>query len=158
MSEASRVAVSDSGPFISLESLPGGFDFIHQLYDKIIIPPAVLAEVAAQGFEVPSDYLVAYHLQDWVEIREPSKTGNHSAEPPTPCRGIACDTTRSRAERDAADRRNRRVTNRRLSRHSHFGNRGPSHKGAQSQGNFASGCYWQNDCTTEFRPYQSKDF
>ena len=37
--------VSDTGPLISLERMTGGFPFIRRLYDRIIVPPAVLDEL-----------------------------------------------------------------------------------------------------------------
>lgn len=72
MSGQPRTVVSDTGPLISLEKLSGGFEFIHQLYDKILIPPPVLREVAEGQFAQPEQYLAYHRLQDWVEVREPS--------------------------------------------------------------------------------------
>ena len=40
-SEGQRI-VSNTGPLISLEKLSHGYDFIRQLYEKLVIPPAVL--------------------------------------------------------------------------------------------------------------------
>ena len=45
-----RRIVSNTGPLISLEKLNQGHDFIRRLYDKLIISPAVLEEVAAGQF------------------------------------------------------------------------------------------------------------
>ena len=57
MRETVRQIVSNTGPLISLEKLDQGYDFIHCLYDKLIIPPAVLEEVAEGLFANPQDYL-----------------------------------------------------------------------------------------------------
>lgn len=72
MSAQPRMVVSDTGPLISLEKLSAGFEFIHRLYDKILIPSAVLREVAEGQFAQPEHYLAHYGLRDWVEVREPS--------------------------------------------------------------------------------------
>ena len=42
MSGDVRRTVSNTGPLISLEKLNHGYDFIQRLYEKVIIPPAVL--------------------------------------------------------------------------------------------------------------------
>ncbi|MBI5474845.1 MAG: hypothetical protein HY961_21095 [Ignavibacteriae bacterium] len=39
--------VSNTGPIISLEHLPAGFKFIRKLYEKIILPEAVVEELVA---------------------------------------------------------------------------------------------------------------
>ena len=46
-----RQIVSNTGPLISLEKLNQGYDFIRCLYEKLIIPSAVLDEVAAGQFD-----------------------------------------------------------------------------------------------------------
>ena len=42
MPEPDRVVVSDTGPFITLERLPGGFALLRQLYDRVLLPEQVL--------------------------------------------------------------------------------------------------------------------
>ena len=64
-----REIVSNSGPLISLEKLPDGFDFIRSLYDRIIIPPEVLAEVSVH-YASEEKYLTQYHLDDLLEIQQ----------------------------------------------------------------------------------------
>jgi predicted nucleic acid-binding protein len=64
-----RQIVSDTGPLISLEKLSQGYDFIRQLYDKLIIAPAVLEEVAAGQFATPEEYLQHYGISDLIEVR-----------------------------------------------------------------------------------------
>ena len=46
--------VSNTGPLISLEKLNQGYNFIRCLYEKLIIPPAVLDEVAEGQFVDPT--------------------------------------------------------------------------------------------------------
>lgn len=67
-SSKSRV-VSDTGPLISLEKLTGGFRFIRRLYDRIIVPPAVLEEV---GFHEARarEYLERHDIADLVEVQD----------------------------------------------------------------------------------------
>lgn len=40
-----RQVVCDTGTLISLEKLPNGFALIRQLYDKLLLPTAVLNEL-----------------------------------------------------------------------------------------------------------------
>jgi predicted nucleic acid-binding protein len=56
-----------------LEKLTQGYDFIRRLYDKVIIPPAVLEEVAVGQFASPSEYLQHYRLSDLIEVRPVSQ-------------------------------------------------------------------------------------
>lgn len=46
-----RQIVSDTGPLISLEKITGGYRFIGRLYDRLIVPPAVIDELVAGQFE-----------------------------------------------------------------------------------------------------------
>ena len=64
-----RVIVSDTGPLITLEKMSDGYDFIRKLYDKIIIPSAVLKEVAEGEFSDPFDYLETHGIEDLIEIK-----------------------------------------------------------------------------------------
>ena len=66
--------VSNTGPLISLEKLNQGYDFIRCLYEKLIIPPAVLDEVAAGQFVDPQEYLHYYNITDLIEVRPVSRT------------------------------------------------------------------------------------
>ncbi len=63
--------VSDTGALISLEKLQDGYAFIQRLYDKIIIPPAVLEEVAFH-FRNGRIYLKHYGIERFIEVRETS--------------------------------------------------------------------------------------
>lgn len=71
MSPVKRV-VSDTGPIISLEKLTGGFQFICKLYDEVIIPTAVLEELAHGEFESGEAYLSHYHAADILTIKRVS--------------------------------------------------------------------------------------
>jgi predicted nucleic acid-binding protein len=68
-----RQSVSNTGPLISLEKLTQGYDFIRRLYDKVIIPPAVLEEVAVGQFATPREYLQHYSIRDLIEVRTVSQ-------------------------------------------------------------------------------------
>lgn len=63
-----RRVVSDTGPMISLERLTGGFRFIRRLYDRMIVPPAVLEELGF-GYDRAEEYLEHYGIDDLIEVR-----------------------------------------------------------------------------------------
>jgi predicted nucleic acid-binding protein len=44
-SSSQRSIVSNTGPFISLEKVTGGFSLLRSLYDRVFIPPQVLSEL-----------------------------------------------------------------------------------------------------------------
>ena len=69
-----RQIVSNTGPLISLEKLNQGYDFIRCLYEKLIIPSAVLDEVAAGQFVDPQEYLHHYNIIDLIEVCPVSQT------------------------------------------------------------------------------------
>src|SRR5687768_6701957 len=58
---------------ISLEKLSQGYNFIRQLYDKLIISPVVLEGVAAGQFATPDGYLQHYAISDLIEVRTMSQ-------------------------------------------------------------------------------------
>lgn len=65
-------AVSDTGPLISFEKLPGGFSLLQQLLSKLYIPAEVLAELeAGHG---GADYLADHGLDGFVEVVSESST------------------------------------------------------------------------------------
>lgn len=68
-----RRVVSDTGPLISLEKITGGYRFIRRLYDRLLVPPAVLKELAAGAFESEAAYLKHYDIGDLIEVRAPSQ-------------------------------------------------------------------------------------
>jgi predicted nucleic acid-binding protein len=57
---------------ISLERLPGGFQWFAQLYERLLLPDAVLEELAAGGYDSPSQYLGAFGIEDLVIQVQPS--------------------------------------------------------------------------------------
>ena len=59
--------VSDTGAIITLEKIPGGFDFIRKLYNKIIIPNHVLIELS-DGNQYKGNYLDFYKVRDLFNI------------------------------------------------------------------------------------------
>jgi len=69
MSEVRRI-VSNTGPLISLEKLSQGYLFIRRLYDQIVLPPSVLAEVAEGQFATPHAYLHHYDIVDLITVQE----------------------------------------------------------------------------------------
>lgn len=71
--DAPRRIVSDTGPLISLEKISGGYRFIRRLYDRLLVPPAVLKELAAGAFESEAAYLGHYEIGDLIEVRAPSQ-------------------------------------------------------------------------------------
>ena len=66
-SSTKRVVVSNTGPFISLEQLPDGFELLRLLFDCVLIPKQVLEELAF-GLSSPASYLHRYHLKDFVHV------------------------------------------------------------------------------------------
>ena len=61
--------MSDTGPLISLEHLTDGFSFVRRLYDRIVIPPAVLEEVGFD-YDRAAEYLERHEIGDLIEVRE----------------------------------------------------------------------------------------
>lgn len=68
--EGWEVLVSDTGPLISLESLPTGFQWIRSILDRLIIPPTVLDEVA-HPYEGRQAFLEETGLRRLIEVRRP---------------------------------------------------------------------------------------
>lgn len=91
-----RHIVSNTGPLISLEKLNQGYAFIRRLYDKVLIPPAVLQEVAVgqfatQRFPLPVIPVDDHGLPGGLCPRRPGlQTALARARgrfaPPLPCR------------------------------------------------------------------------
>lgn len=79
MPEPDRVVVSDTGPFITLERLPGGFALLRQLYNRVLLPEQVLAELTA-GRPPGDDYLQEFGLADLVEVVAVEATDPELAE------------------------------------------------------------------------------
>lgn len=66
-----RETASDTGPLITLEKLSDGYRFIRLLYDRIVVPRAVLAELAQGQFVSREAYLEHYGIEDLLEVVEP---------------------------------------------------------------------------------------
>lgn len=62
------VIVADSGPLISL-ALIGHLDLLRQLYQQVLVPPAVWHEVTVKGRGMPGAEAVSQLT--WLEIRKP---------------------------------------------------------------------------------------
>jgi predicted nucleic acid-binding protein len=65
-----RRIVSDTGPLISLEKLPGGSELFRSLYDAVLIPTSVLREVSFGQLGGAEEYLSRYKLIGLVEVVE----------------------------------------------------------------------------------------
>lgn len=65
-----RETASDTGPLITLEKLDDGYRFIRLLYDRIIVPRAVLDELVQGQFVSPQAYLSHYGIEDLLEVVE----------------------------------------------------------------------------------------
>lgn len=62
------VIIADSGPLISL-ALIGHLDLLRQLYQQVLVPPAVWHEVTVKGWGMPGAETVSQLT--WLEIRKP---------------------------------------------------------------------------------------
>ena len=69
MSKEKRI-VSDTGPLITLEKLADGHRFIRLLYEKILVPQAVLDELTQGYFSSADAYLEHYAILDLIEVKE----------------------------------------------------------------------------------------
>lgn len=65
-----EILVSDTGPLISLESIPAGFQWIRSVLDRLIIPPTVLKEVA-HPYEGRQAFPEETGLRRLAEVRRP---------------------------------------------------------------------------------------
>lgn len=70
--------VSNTGPLITLERLPGGYGLMRRLYRRILIPPQVLAELAA-GLPAATNYLEYHHIQDFIAVEAAPDPAPHLA-------------------------------------------------------------------------------
>jgi predicted nucleic acid-binding protein len=65
-----RHVVSDTGPLISLEKLGDGHRLLRLLYDRVLIPPSVLAEVLHGQFVDELAYTEHYGITGFLEVVE----------------------------------------------------------------------------------------
>jgi predicted nucleic acid-binding protein len=77
-----RDVVSDTGPLISFERIPGGFAIMRRIVRIVIIPPQVLEELQS-GFPLGADYLTRHGIGDFIRV-EPA--------PPPPPAVLTLDT------------------------------------------------------------------
>ncbi len=70
-----RDYVSDTGPLISFERIPGGFALLRRLVGGIFVPPQVIEELVAV-LPLGTDYLTHYGIGDFVRVE--------AAPPPPP--------------------------------------------------------------------------
>jgi predicted nucleic acid-binding protein len=70
-----RRIVCDTGPLISLEKITGGYLFIGRLYDRLIVPPAVMDELVAGQFETKNAYLRHFDAEDRVIVKPLAEPG-----------------------------------------------------------------------------------
>jgi len=75
---SSRSVVSDTSPLISLEKIDGGYEWIRQLYDVILVPPAVLEELAAGMFESERAYIAHFGITDLLRVDEPENPNQNA--------------------------------------------------------------------------------
>lgn len=59
--------VCDTGALISLEKISHGYVFIEKLYNKLLIPPKVLEEVAC-SYNYSNEYLTTHNISHLVEV------------------------------------------------------------------------------------------
>ena len=71
-----RQIVSDTGPLISLEKITGGYRFIRRLYNRLLVPPAVMDELVAGQFETQEAYLRHFDAEDLVVVKQPSEVSS----------------------------------------------------------------------------------
>ena len=72
--------VSDTSPLISLEKIDGGYMLFRQLYDKVLVPPAVLRELAAGPFESEEAYLSHFGIDDLLQVETPKHSEREETE------------------------------------------------------------------------------
>jgi predicted nucleic acid-binding protein len=72
--------VSDTSPLISLEKIDGGYRLFRRLYDKILVPPAVLQELGAGLFESEEAYPSHFGIDDLLQVETPGHSEREETE------------------------------------------------------------------------------
>jgi predicted nucleic acid-binding protein len=72
--------VSDTSPLISLEKIDGGYTLFRRLYDKVLVPPAVLRELAAGSFESEEAYRSHFEIGDLLQVETPEHSEREETE------------------------------------------------------------------------------
>lgn len=75
-----RRIVSDTSPLISLEKINEGYAFIRQLYDVVLVPPAVLRELAAGALDSEEAYLSQFGIADLLQVEEPEDSDRNETD------------------------------------------------------------------------------
>lgn len=75
-----RRIVSDTSPLISLEKIDEGYAFIRQLYDIVLVPSAVLRELAAGPFDNEEAYLSHFGIADLLQVEEPEDSDRNDMD------------------------------------------------------------------------------
>ena len=71
---SSRQVVSDTSPLISLEKIEGGYEWGQKMYETILVPPAVLRELAAGMTDDVDDYLTHFGISDLLCVEAPASS------------------------------------------------------------------------------------
>jgi len=74
-----RQIVCDTGPLISLEKITGGYRFIGRLYDRLLVPTAVVDELVAGQFETKDAYLHHFEAEDLIVVESLSEARSAAA-------------------------------------------------------------------------------
>lgn len=74
-----RQVVCDTGPLISLEKITSGYRFIGRLYDRLLVPSAVMDELVAGQFETKDAYLRHFDAENLVVVESVLKAGSAEA-------------------------------------------------------------------------------
>lgn len=65
---ATEEIVSDTGPLISLERLPGGYQWMKEIYAGVFVPPSVAEELIAGGYEDLDHYQQYFGVESFLSI------------------------------------------------------------------------------------------
>ncbi|PSQ95871.1 MAG: hypothetical protein BRD55_09620 [Bacteroidetes bacterium SW_9_63_38] len=75
-----RRVVSGTSLLISLEKIEGGYTFLGQLYDNVLIPPEVLRELAAGAFGSGEAYLSHFGIGDLLQVEASRRSKRDATE------------------------------------------------------------------------------
>ena len=74
-----RQVVCGTGLLISLEKITSGYRFIGRLYDRLLVPSAVMDELVAGQFETKDAYLRHFDAENLVVVESVLKAGSAEA-------------------------------------------------------------------------------
>lgn len=72
--------VSVTSPLISLEKIDEGYKFIRRLYERGLVPPEVLRELAAGPFDSGEAYLSHFGIDDLLQVEKPEHSEREKTE------------------------------------------------------------------------------